>query len=185
MKTMKTVVALGAFAAFAAGCAAMMGSDDQYAAQAVAVMKASFKEAGQAKLDRLDQDEVQRLCSQYVGDKAMPKDVAEKIEKGQLALVKYPADGKYLGDWRNGERIAQSGVGKQYSDDPAQPAGGNCYACHQLSASEGAFRTIGPPLHHFGKTRGLTPEMPKYANPQVYPPVAFAAVPNLPRFRPL
>ncbi len=182
MKTMKTVVALGAFAAFAAGCAAMMGSDDQYAAQAVAVMKASFKEAGQAKLDRLDQDEVQRLCSQYVGDKAMPKDVAEKIEKGQLALVKYPADGKYLGDWRNGERIAQSGVGKQYSDDPAQPAGGNCYACHQLSASEVAFGTIGPPLHNFGKTRGFTPEMQKYAYAKVYDSEAFAACSNMPRF---
>src|SRR5258708_9310064 len=169
MKTMKTVVALGACAALAAGCAAMMGSDDQYAAQAVAVMKASFREAGQAKLDRLAKAEVQRLCSRYAGDKAMHKDVAEKIEKGQQALVKYPADGKYLGDWRNGERIAQSGVGKQYSDDPAQPAGGNCYACHQLSASEVAFGTIGPPLHNFAKTPGFTPEIQKYASANAYP----------------
>src|SRR5258708_24211684 len=125
-------------------------------------MKASFRGAGRAKLDRLDQEEVQRLCSRYVGDKGMPKDVAEKIEKGQQALVKYPADGKYLGDWRNGQRIAQSGVGKQYSDDPAQPARGNCYACHQPSASDAAFATIGPPLHHYGNTRARTPRMAQY-----------------------
>ena len=182
MNRIHAIVALGLSAALAAGCAAMMASDEHYSAQATAMMKASFKEAGQAKLDRLDQDEVQRLCSQYVGDNAMPKDVAEKIEKGQLALIKYPADGNYLGDWRNGERIAQSGVGKQYSDDVAQPAGGNCYACHQLSAGELAFGTIGPSLHNFGKTRGFTPEMQKYAYGKIYNSEAFSACSNMPRF---
>ena len=107
------------------------------------MLKSSFKERGQAKLDRLDQDETQRVCSQY-GGKAPPKDVAERIEKANLATVKWPADGKYLGDWKNGEKIAQEGRGKQYSDDPAGPVGGNCYACHQLDPKEVSYGTIGP-----------------------------------------
>ena len=176
------LASIAAAAALVAGCAALVSADERYANEALAMMKASFKETGQAKLDRLDQDEVQRLCSEYSGGKALPKDVAEGIEKRQLALVKYPADGKYLGDWRQGERIAQSGVGKQYSDDPAQPAGGNCYACHQLSPAELAFGTIGPSLHNFGKIHGFTPEMQKYAYAKVYDSEAYSACSNMPRF---
>ena len=43
------------------------------------MMKASFKPHGQARLDRLDQDETQRLCSLYHNG-TVPKDVAAKIE---------------------------------------------------------------------------------------------------------
>jgi L-cysteine S-thiosulfotransferase len=177
----KTIVALGVAGVLAAGCAAMASRDEDYGAKALAMMKASFKESGQAKLDRLDQDDMQRLCSQYAGQ-PMPKDVAEKLEKSQQALIRYPADGKLLGDWKSGERIAQSGVGKQFSDDPAAPAGANCYACHQLSKAELSFGTIGPTLYHFGKLRGFTPEMQRYAYSKVYNSQAFAACSNMPRF---
>ena len=110
----------------------MAPSDAEIGAKATAVMKASFKEAGQAKLDRLDQDETQRVCSRYAG-KEIPKDVAAVIEQQNLATIRYPADGKLVGDWKNGEKIAQEGRGKQFSDDPAGPVGANCYACHQLA----------------------------------------------------
>jgi sulfur-oxidizing protein SoxX len=179
MKT-KMIVALSAGGMAVAGCAAMMGAEDQFAAKAVAMMKASFHEQGQAKLDRLDQDEVQRVCS-HTPDKPLPKDLAEKIEKAQLALIKYPSDG-YLGDWKLGERIAQSGVGMQYNDNPATPAGANCYACHQLTKAELSYGTIGPPLYNFGKIRGYTPEMQKYAYAKVYNSEAFSACSNMPRF---
>ncbi len=176
----KTILALSIAGAVAAGCASMMMEKDR-SAEALAVLKASFKENGQAKLDRLDQDEMQATCSKYAAEHVMPKDAAEKIEKAQLALIKYP-QGSLLGDWRNGERIAQTGVGMQYSDDPAVASGGNCYACHQLSKAELAFGTIGPPLYNFGKLRGFTPEMQRYAYGKVYNPDAFAACSNMPRF---
>ena len=64
-----TIIALSAAGAVAAGCASMMMGEAQTSAKAIATMKTSFKEQGQAKLDRLDQDEVQRLCSEYNGDK--------------------------------------------------------------------------------------------------------------------
>jgi sulfur-oxidizing protein SoxX len=181
MKNMKLLV-LAASAAVATGCA-MMNNQEELHAGAVALLKASFKEQGQAKLTRLDQDEVQRICSQYrPGGNPIPKDVAHNIEQAQLATIKYPADGKYLGDWKAGERIAQTGVGMQYSDDPAAPTGGNCYACHELTKSEVSFGTIGPSLYNFGKTRGFTPELQKYAYGRVYNAEAFAACTNMPRF---
>jgi sulfur-oxidizing protein SoxX len=144
-------------------------------------MRASFKESGQAKLDRLDQDEAQRVCSDYAG-KAVPKDVAERIEKANMDAIRWPADGKFLGNWQNGEKIAQEGRGKQYSDDPAGPVGGNCYACHQLAPQEISYGTIGPSLYQFAKLRGYGPEMQKYAYGKIYNAQAYNACTNMPRF---
>ena len=174
------ILAAGVAAAIAAGCA-MTDDSEQVRAKASAMMKASFKEQGQAKLDRFDQDELQRLCSLKDGQQ-LDKAVAARLEKEQLALIKYPADGKYLGDWKSGERIAQSGRGGQYNDDPKDAAGGNCYACHQLSKAELSFGTIGPSLYNFGKLRGFTPEMQKYAFGKVYNSQAFSACSSMPRF---
>ena len=179
---MKTkITGLAAIAALAAGCAAMTMSDEEAESKALAMMKTSFKERGQAKLDRLDQDDMQRQCSQYEG-RPMPKEVTDRLEKAQQALIKYPADGNLMGDFRAGERIAQSGQGKQFNDNPANPSGANCYACHQLSKAELSYGTIGPSLYNFGKVRGYTPEMQKYAYSKVYNSQAFAACSNMPRF---
>jgi sulfur-oxidizing protein SoxX len=126
----------------------------------LAVIKASFRESGQAKLDRLDQDEAQKLCSNPPSVR-VPAEAVARIEKINMAAIKYPADGRLMGDWKAGERIAQSGVGKQFSDDPKVPAGGNC----------------------FGKLRGgPTPEMQRYTYGRIYNSQAFSACSNMPRF---
>ncbi|HXU54547.1 MAG TPA: sulfur oxidation c-type cytochrome SoxX [Casimicrobiaceae bacterium] len=168
------------FAAVLVGCA-IAPSDERISADASAMIKNSFKARGQAGLDRLDQDDTQRLCSQAAG-KTPPRDVAERIEKQNLATIKYPADGKLLGDWKNGEKIAQDGRGKQYSDDPKGPVGGNCYACHQLAPQELAYGTIGPSLYRFGKLRGYTVETQRYAYGKIFNSEAFAACSTMPRF---
>ena len=162
------------------GCATAP-SDAEMSAKAAAVMKASFRDQGQAKVDRLDQDDTQKTCSEYAG-KTVPKGVAERIEKANLASIKWPADGKLVGDWKNGEKIAQEGRGMQYSDDPKAPAGANCYACHQLAPQELSFGTIGPSLYQFGKNRGYTDEMRKYAYGKIYNADAYNACTNMPRF---
>jgi len=163
-----------------AGCATAQ-SDVDVSRQAAAVLRSSFKANGQAGLDRLDQDETQRLCTQYA-NKPLPKDVAEMIEKLNTASIKWPADGKWLGDWKNGERIAQEGRGKQFSDDPKGPVGGNCYACHQLTAQEVSYGTIGPSLYQFAKLRGYTDETRKYAYGKIWNADAYSACSNMPRF---
>ena len=144
------------------------------------VMKASFKDRGQAKIDRLNQDETQRLCSQFPDKR--PKEITKKIEAINMKLMKYPVDGQLLGDWKEGEKIAQSGVGKQFSDNPAQPAGGNCYACHQLTKEEISFGNIGPSLYNFGKLRGNTEAIQKYTYGKIYNAQAYSACTNMPRF---
>jgi len=155
--------------------------DAEVSAKAAAVMKSSFREQGQAKLDRLDQDDMQKVCSEHSG-KALAKEVVARIEKENLATIKWPADGKLLGDWKNGEKIAQEGRGMQYSDDPKAAAGANCYACHQLAPQELSFGTIGPSLYQFGKNRGYTDETRKYAYGKIYNAEAYNACTNMPRF---
>jgi L-cysteine S-thiosulfotransferase len=178
-------IAGAAIAAVAAGvlhgCASAPASDMQVNERAAAMLKSSFKARGQATLDRLDQDETQRVCSLYA-DRPLPVPVAERIQQANLATVHYPADGKLVGDWKSGEKIAQSGQGFQYSDDPKKPAGANCYACHQLTPQELSYGTIGPSLYHFGKLRGYTDETRRYAWAKIYNAEAFAACSNMPRF---
>ncbi len=181
--TRKILAACGV-AALAAGVivgCATTPDDAQTTAKATAVMKASFKARGQAGLDRLDQDETQKLCS-AAGTKAPSKDVAERIEKLNLTLIKWPADGKLMGDWKAGEKVAQEGRGKQWSDNPKGPVGGNCYACHQLSPQEMSYGTIGPTLYQFGKIRGYSEEMRKYAYGKIFNPEAYSACSLMPRF---
>jgi L-cysteine S-thiosulfotransferase len=168
-----------------AGCAASAGkveADKEAAksAAALAMMKASFKTRGQASVDRLNQDETQALCSQYQDNP--PKPVREKIEALNQKLTVFPADGKLQGDWKEGEKIAQSGVGKQFSDNPENAAGGNCYACHQLTKAEVSYGNIGPSLDNFGKVRGYAPEITKYAYGKIYNAEAYSACSNMPRF---
>jgi sulfur-oxidizing protein SoxX len=178
----RTLIALALAAAVtvAAGCATrdrpQATHDD-----VVATLKQSFKAQGQAHMDRLDQDETQRLCSAYFG-KPLPPDATRRIEQANLAAIRWPADGQYVGDWKAGEKIAQLGQGKQYSDDPKKPSGGNCYACHQLDPKEISYGTIGPSLLHFGKLRGYTDETRKYAYGKVYNAEAYSACSNMPRF---
>lgn len=167
--------------ALAIGACVTTPTSEEVTSKATAMLKVSFKANGQAGLDRLDQDDTQRTCSELAG-KAPPKDVAEKIEKLNLATIKYPTDGNLLGDWKNGEKIAQEGRGKQFSDDPAGPVGANCYACHQLAPQELSFGTIGPSLYQFGKLRGYGVETQRYAYGKIYNPDAFAACSNMPRF---
>lgn len=177
------IVVISVVAAALAGCAAVGDSDGraETRAKALAMMKASFNERGQAKLDRFDQDEVQKACSLLDG-KTLDKETAARLEASQLAKVKYPADGNYLGDWKAGEKIAQSGRGGQYNDNPSNPAGGNCYACHELTKAEVSYGTIGPSLYNFGKLRGFTPAMQKYAYGKIYNSNAFSACSSMPRF---
>lgn len=177
-----TVVALGA-AAVLYGCASVPSAQDDAALteRTIAVMKASFKPKGQAGMDRLDQDDVQRVCSEYA-EKKLPDSLAKKIEEESLAAVRYPADGKMVGDWKEGEKVAELGRGMQFSDDPKKPNGANCYACHQLSPKQEAYGTIGPSLYQFAKKRGFTDKTTAYAWAKVYDAEAFSACTNMPRF---
>jgi L-cysteine S-thiosulfotransferase len=121
------------------------------------VVKKSFQDRGIAKVERLDVDEANRLCSAAdVARKPISKKAAAKIEADNLKTIKWPAEGKFLGDWKEGEKIAQSGRGLTWSDTAGSPNGGNCYNCHQISKEEISYGTLGPSLYNYGKLRGVT-----------------------------
>jgi sulfur-oxidizing protein SoxX len=175
-------------AAVVAGCA---GSGSQAAAPTAPkqpeppleeAIRPYFKEHGQAGLDRLHQDEMQAACSRRPSDGPLPASESKRLVAAQQATIAYPADASLLGDWQRGEKIAQSGVGKQYSDDPTKESGGNCYACHQLTKKEVSFGTLGPSLYQYGKLRGQSPAMQRYTYGKIYNAQAFAPCSIMPRF---
>jgi hypothetical protein len=162
-------------------CSALLADEIRnYRAEAVAMMKRDFKAKGIATTDRLHEDGVQAICNRS-GDNP-PKDIAARLEKDQLEGVKYPADGKLMGDWKAGEKLAQSGRGMTWSDKAGVPGGGNCYNCHQISPTEMSFGTIGPSLYQFGKTRGNTPDMQKYVYGKIWNAKAYNLCSQMPRF---
>jgi L-cysteine S-thiosulfotransferase len=153
----KASIGLAALAAVTmlASCSSMP-SGPELDAMAERVMKSSFRDQGPVKVDRLTQDDANRLCSQAdVAGKQLDEKTAKAIEEANLKTVKWPSDGKFLGDWRQGETIAQSGRGLTWTDAPGQTNGGNCYNCHQISKEEISFGTLGPPLYNYGKIRGV------------------------------
>jgi sulfur-oxidizing protein SoxX len=170
--------ALGA--AVVAGCATV-AADSDYGQAALAMLKQDFRSKGPATVERVTaQDEAQKLCSQYPQER--PAEVSARIEAAQLKTIKPPADGKYLGNWQEGEKIAQNGRGMQSSDTIGGTNGGNCYACHQITKQEISFGNIGPSLVGYGKLRGNSEDILKYTWGKIYNAQAYAACSNMPRF---
>ncbi|MBU0587559.1 MAG: sulfur oxidation c-type cytochrome SoxX [Gammaproteobacteria bacterium] len=153
------------------------------------IAKRSFSDKGIAKVDRLVQDESNRECSAAdVAGKPIDEKVAKAIEEANLKTIKWPSDGKFLGDWKSGEKIAQNGRGMTWSDKPGSVNGGNCYNCHQISKEEISFGTIGPSLYNYGKVRGVTdPSNPaskavvEYTWGKIWNARAYNACSNMPR----
>jgi sulfur-oxidizing protein SoxX len=139
-----------------AGCTASPSATD-YDKAASDILKNSFQDRGIAKVDRLAQDEANSECAAAnVAGKPIDEKVAKTIEAANMKTVKWPSDGKFLGDWKEGEKIAQSGRGMTWSDKADAANGGNCYNCHQISKEEISFGTLGPSLYNYGKLRGVS-----------------------------
>lgn len=143
-------------------------------------IKASWTRAAPDWQARLVQDETQKLCSQYRN--APPKAVADAILAREKAAIQYPPDGKFMGDWKKGEKLAQSGYGGRFTDYPPRAEnGGNCYACHQLDNKELSFGTLGPSLLEYGKIRRYAEAEIKAAYERIYNSQAVIPCANMPR----
>lgn len=181
--------ALPALALLLAGCASTpMPTPQELDAQALAMMKRDFRDQGIAKASRLNQDLGQSACST---DQAPSDEVAKRIENEALMAMKWPTGGVYLGDWKNGEKLAQNGRGMTWSDSSDKPDanGANCYNCHQIDKKEISHGTIGPSLWNYGKLRGVKdPADPgaaavvQYTWGKLWNSKAYAACSNMPRF---
>ena len=145
-----------------------------------AVLQNSFVAKNQATMDRLQRDAVQSACS---APRGMPldNDMLASLRAERLDAVVLPADGEYLGDWQRGAEVAGNGRGLQSSDDPTQPNGGNCYACHQLAPVEVAYGTLGPSLTGYG-ARGQSVAMLQYTWTKLWDTHAYNLCSHMPRF---
>ncbi len=181
-----TLAAVGT--AVLAGCA-NLPSPAELDQLTASIVKASFRDEGIVKASVLDTDETNRACSAAdVAGKPLDEVTARALEAANLKAVKWPADGKFLGDWKEGEKIAQSGRGLTWTDDAKTANGGNCYNCHQITKEEISFGTIGPSLYNYAKLRGVTdPNSPaskavvEYTWGKIWNSKAYNACSNMPR----
>ncbi len=179
--------ALAGAVLLAVGCASLPG-EQELDQQAAAAVRASFRNEGIAKLDRLQQEPAVAVCSTG----KPPSDVvAERVMNEARASVKWPAGGQYIGDWREGEKLAQNGRGLTFTDTSTAPKdnGGSCYNCHQIGAAEISHGTIGPSLLNYGKNRGVaditaptSQAIIEYTWMKLYNAKSYNACSNMPRF---
>ena len=153
-------------------------------------VKSSFRSQASVPVDRiLTVDETNKLCSAAdVAGKPLDEKTANAIQAINMKAIKWPADGKFLGDWKEGEKIAQSGRGLTWTDEAKMSNGGNCYNCHQIDKKEISFGTIGPSLYNYGKLRGVKdPSSPdskamlEYTWGKIWNSKAYNACSNMPR----
>ncbi|MFZ0851658.1 MAG: sulfur oxidation c-type cytochrome SoxX [Hyphomicrobiaceae bacterium] len=143
-------------------------------------MQDSWRQVASEWQMRLQQDETQAVCSLYRNNP--PPAVAAALQAREQASIKYPADGKLMGDWKKGEKLAQSGYGMRFTDYPPRAEnGGNCFACHQLDPKELSYGTLGPSLAAYGKNRNFAPAEVKAVYERIYNPQAAIACANMPR----
>jgi L-cysteine S-thiosulfotransferase len=163
----------------AAGFAQQKPSIDP--ARVDAAVRAAFPTAPADWQPRLAASDTMKDCSTFRNNP--PTVVAEAIQGREKATIEYPADGQFLGDWKKGEAIAQSGYGLRFSDyPPRNPNGGNCYACHQITKKEVSYGTLGPSLLGYGKLREFKEDAIKVTYEKIYNSHAALACSNMPRF---
>ena len=188
----KTTVSLKIFCVISLACVASSGASLAQQADAALqkTLNASFRAEGQAGMDRLVQDEANRLCSQAdASGKTVNDEDAERIRQSSFKAIAWPTDGQFFGDFKLGEKLAQDGRGKTWSDKPGSENGGNCYNCHQISKSEISYGTLGPSLYNYGKLRGVSDVNSATAKPvidytwgKLWNPRAYNACSSMPRF---
>ncbi len=168
---MKSAALLLSFLAFSV-------SAEPTARDVTEAMKRDFHPRGQATMDRIPQDGLQRICTES-GDNP-PAALAKQLEADQMKTIVFPS-GSLIGDWKRAEKVAQSGRGSMWSDKPGVDVGGSCYNCHQISPQETSYGTMGPSLLGFGKKRGNGPETQKYVYGKIYNAKAYNACSQMPR----
>jgi sulfur-oxidizing protein SoxX len=185
---LRTGLAATTVALLVAGCASAPSVADLNALTQQ-IVKASFRDQGIVKANILNTDETNQVCSEAdASGKPLDEKTAKRIEEINMKAIKWPSDGKFIGDWKEGEKIAQNGRGLTFTDDEKTVNGGNCYNCHKIDEKEISYGTIGPSLHNYGKIRGITDPNSAAAKPiveytwgKIWNSKAYNACSNMPR----
>ena len=117
-------------------------------------MQRDFHPRGQAGMDRVLQDGMQRVCTETRNQP--PAELAKRLEADQLKTIAFP-QGSLIGDWKRGEQHRAERPRHDVDRQRRRANGGSCYNCHQLSPKEISYGTIGPSLPASARTRGSRP----------------------------
>jgi len=191
----KLALSTASAALLVAGCAGGMSQGSgmtsaELDAVTQQVVKDSFHDKGIVKVSQVfAEDPTMKACNAAdVAGQPLAPARAKEIEALNMKTIHWPANGKYLGDWKEGEKPAQSGRGRTWTDKADTPNGGNCYNCHQITKQEISYGTIGPSLYNYGKIRGVTDpnspqaqEIVKYTWGKIWNSKAYNACSNMPR----
>ena len=150
-----------------------------------AMIESSFDKKKNVGYENIIPDEAQKTCSKYKNNP--PQDVVLKMIEDAKKTIVYPANGKFIGDWKNGEVLANIGkgghVGYTNPEKPDAKKGGNCYACHTLDTKEVAAGTMGISLTNYGKDRkDAQQETAKFVYERIYNAYAYTPCSSMPRF---
>lgn len=169
-----------------AGASLSVSAGENMQAKVEELVAASFKPGEGQDMSRLKQDDTQKLCSATRNNPSQ-KD-AEALLARERDTIKYPADNKLMGDWKEGEKLVKGGFGMRIGaiePDPVKKQsggnGGNCYACHAVDPKEVAAGNLGPSLTGYGKLRGQSEDIVKYTYEKIYNAQAFVACSSMTR----
>ncbi len=146
-------------------------------------MDQEVQEGGRAE-QRMVQDEIQQACS-VVGGGNPDSEALARVAELARDTIEYPEGGIELGDWEKGAELAWSGfgyrIGHNYDNHDQRETGGLCVNCHEMQPDriEG---TIGTDLTGYGRERGDSDAMIKFAYDMMYNPHATFACTDMPRF---
>lgn len=182
-KTVKWM-GLGAAAALviAAGCASFPAPEETRA-QVETMLSQDFTAPSPALLKRLSQDRSQQICSK-IGEAKLTSDEAAEVVKLARDSIRYPADGKHVGDWKRGNALAHDGAGDRIQSgklEARKANGGLCQNCHALAPGEINVGNVGPVLTAYGAQRGNSDAIAKYTYEKIYNAWAYFPCSNMPR----
>lgn len=110
---------------------------------------------------KAEQDESQRICSQYPSMEDLPPQAIQKVIELENKNIVYPQWGIFWGDWQEGKKLVESARGGRFASyafaDKPTDRGGNCYACHLIEKGVPGG-TMGPSLTGYGKRYEITKE---------------------------
>jgi len=110
---------------------------------------------------KINQDESQKICSNYPSREAMPAKEIQRVMENESKNIKYPQLGIFWGDINEGKKIVENPRGGRYAfygfSDKMADKGGNCYACHLIEKGVPGG-TMGPILTGYGKRYEITKE---------------------------
>src|SRR5689334_9393644 len=148
------------------------------------MVAAAYPDAPAALAHRARQDEEQKSCSSRSSESFSAAE-ARRIVESARASIRYPADGRLIGDWKHGEQLVRDAAGERIRDNRVEKVkenGALCVNCHALDPNDVNVGNLGPSLTHYALQRSASEALIKYTYEKIYNSWAYYPCSHMPRF---